>query len=213
MLYILLGPPGSGKGTQAKILSEKLHLHNLGMGDLIRDEIKKNTDMGKRFVKFESEGALVPNELTNILIKEKFKSIGVNENYVIDGYPRSIPQLPGIEEYIQKKDVVVFNIIIEPESIAKRLSKRLICEQCGKIFIQEENKEISNCDKCGGKLIKRNDDSNIKSVEKRIDTYNNSTKAVIDYFRTNGLLVDINGEPSIEEVSKEIWNKLNARKN
>lgn len=212
MIYILLGPPGSGKGTQAKILSEKLNLHNIGMGELIRDEIRRNTDMGKKFTQAESEGALVPNELTNILIKEKIKSIGVNENYVIDGYPRSIPQLPGIEEYVEKNEVLVFNIVLDTDSIAERLSKRLICKQCGKIFIQDDINK-SECDRCGGKLAKRDDDSNIKSVEKRINVYNESTKAVLDYFRTNGQLIDINGEPSIGEVANEIWEKLNARKN
>lgn len=213
MLYILLGPPGSGKGTQAQILSEKLNLHVIGMGDLIRDEIKNNTDMGKQFIKFEKQGALVPNELTNALIKDKIQSIGVDNNYVIDGYPRSIQQLPGIEEYIAKKDVLVFNIVIEPKSIAHRLSKRLICESCGKIFIQSGTNNNSICDKCGGKLIKRDDDSNIKSIEERIKVYNNSTKAVLDFFKNNNLLVNIDGEPSIEEVAEEIWSNLNARKN
>lgn len=209
--YILLGPPGSGKGTQAKIIAEKLNLHYIGMGDLIRAEIKKNSEMGQKLVKAERVGALVPNELTNILFKQKIESIGKNENYVIDGYPRSIGQLPGIEEFVKQRKIIVFNIVIAPESVARRLSKRRICAKCGKIYIKEEGDNNNTCDACGGELVKRGDDSNLDSIKERIKVYNDITREVLEYFEKEDLLVNIDGEPDISVVTRNIMEAIDGR--
>lgn len=205
---ILLGPPGSGKGTQAKKLAEKLNLFYFGTGDLIREEIKKKTEIGNIFDSFIKKGELVPDAIINQFIKEKIAKYR-DQPMVFDGFPRTLDQAEIMKEFWPDEKVVVLNIKVSPESLAKRMEKRRICEKCGKIFIVNDAEKETDCDVCDGKLIRRNDDSP-EVLAERIKVYEKQTAPLVDLYTKQGVLIDINGEPPIEEVEKEILQVING---
>lgn len=210
---IILGPPGSGKGTQAKKLAEKLNLTYFGTGDLIREEIEKKTKTGKIFESFLKKGELVPDNLVNQLIRDKIS--GYKDGpMVFDGFPRTLDQARIIDDVWPGEEFLVFNIQVSAESLMKRMEKRWICEKCDKIFIVEnldKQKTLptgrQDCDVCGGKLIKRTDD-NPKVLVERIKVYEKQTAPLIDFYQQKGILVNIDGEPPIPEVENEIWEAI-----
>ena len=207
---IILGPPGSGKGTQAKKLAQKLKMFYLGTGDLLRKEKQKNTAIGKEFQEIleKEEGGLVPDEFINKFVKEKLNTIDSNKEIVFDGFPRTIQQAEILDAYFKNKnkDYKVLNIQVSSESIIHRMETRRICEKCGKIFFQPEKLETSRCNQCSGRLIQRDEDKP-DIIKKRIQVYDEQTKPIINYYNLKKKLININGEPSINEVEKEIWGK------
>lgn len=204
---IILGPPGSGKGTQAKCLAEKLNLTYFGTGDLIREEIAAKTARGEEFNSFLKKGELIPDDLLDQLIREK---IGHYKNgpMVFDGFPRTMDQVKIMEDVWAGDDFLVLNIQVKSESLINRMEKRRICSGCGKIFIIESDGE-KVCDVCGGQLIRRSDD-NPEVLKNRIKVYEAQTAPIIDYYKEKNNIIDIDGEPSIEEVENDIWEKVNA---
>jgi len=205
---IILGPPGSGKGTQAKRLAEKLNLTYFGTGDLIRAEIAAKTARGEEFNAYLKKGELIPDNLLNELIREK---IGYYKNgpMVFDGFPRTMDQVKIMEDVWAGEEFLVLNIQVKPESLISRMEKRRICSSCGKIFIIEGSGE-KTCDVCSGKLIRRSDD-NPEVLKNRIKVYEVQTAPIIDYYQEKNNLVNINGEPSITEVENEIWEKVDGK--
>lgn len=203
---IILGPPGSGKGTQAKRLAEKLNLTYFGTGDLIREEIAKKTETGKIFESFLSKGELVPDDLINQLIRDKIH--GYKDGpMVFDGFPRTMDQVRILEDVWSGEEFTVLNIQVSAESLIKRMEKRRICAKCDKIFIVTDPEKQTTCDVCGGKLIRRTDD-NPEVLKERIKVYEKQTAPLIDYYSQKGILENINGEPPIEVVEADIWEKV-----
>lgn len=200
-VIILLGPPASGKGTQAKILAKRINYKYFGTGDLLRSEVEKGSDLGKKFATAMESGGLIPDELTDPLIKAKLgelKDFGV----VIDGFPRNLHQVATLKQVFPEENFLVLNIVLSADSVMERMLKRRICKKCGKIFIIEIGEE-KFCDVCGGKLIQRADD-NPQVLAKRIKTYGEQTKPLIDYYKNIGKLSDIDGEPPIPGVTRGI---------
>lgn len=214
MNYILLGPPGSGKGTQAKNLAQKLNITYFGAGDLMRQASIKKTPLGKKFQAIwdKKDGSLFPEELVSQFVAEKIKEIPKNTEIIFDGYPRTIKQAQDIEKMLPEGQFTVININVSAESLIDRMSTRRVCDKCGKIFFQAEKMGIGQCDVCGGQLIRRQDDDP-EVVKKRIDVYNEETRPLIGYYRRKGILLEIDGEPPIEQVEKQIWEKVNERRN
>lgn len=200
---IILGPPGSGKGTQAKILAEKFNFLYFGTGELMREEARKGTLLGQKFqaVWDRGQGELVSDDLVEALVSEKLKEIDLNQGVIFDGYPRTLKQAKDL------KNLIVLNIQVPKDELLERLASRRICEHCGQIFFQAEQNGLKICDQCGGALLQRQEDKP-ETMLKRIEVYENQTKPLIDYFKNYGTLINIDGRPAIAIVTQEIEEKL-----
>ncbi len=208
---ILMGPPGSGKGTQAKNLAEHLGVYYFGTGDLMRQEAKNGTEYGKIFQQVwdHGQGELVPDEITEKFVEEKFSQIDFGQGVVFDGYPRTLHQAIQLERKFTEagEDFIVLDIEVADKSLVDRMATRKVCHECGKIFFHADLQHITDCSKCGGALFKRQEDEPAV-VQKRLDVYEHQTKPLIDFFTKQGKLVTIDGEPPIEEVEREILEKI-----
>ncbi len=200
-VIIMLGFPASGKGTQANILAKRLGYNYFGTGDLLRAEVEKGSELGKTFAKLMDVGELVPDNLTDPLVKKKLGSLK-GSGVILDGYPRNLNQVQVLKQVFPDEDFLVLNIEVSAEALLKRMQNRRICEKCGKIYTINPG-ENRKCDICGGNLIQRADDSP-EVLARRITTYEELTSPIIRYYQNKGVLVTINGEPPIPEVTKEI---------
>lgn len=212
MNYIFLGPPGSGKGTQAKKLAEKLDLYYFGTGDLMREAAEQKTSLGLKFQEIwnKKDGSLIPDELVTQFIDEKVRLVSENQGIVLDGYPRTLAQAQDLEKLLPDKKFIVININVGDEDLIKRMSTRRICSKCDKVFFQPELTGQTKCDVCSGNLIQRQDDQP-EVLRKRIMVYNQETEPLINYYQEKNILINIDGEPSIDQVQTEIWEKVNAK--
>ena len=191
MKISLLGAPGSGKGAQAKLLSECYDIAHISTGDLFRRAISANTPLGKKIKKYMS--TLVPDDIVIDLVKERIQQDDCKKGYILDGFPRTINQAKLFEK-IDKLDYVVY-LNVDKDEVVKRINNRLTCVNCGSIYIKSLAKS-KTCTLCGGKLSPRKED---KDIDKRINTYNSQTLPLVEYFDKKGILITING--------KEVYNK------
>lgn len=204
-VIILLGGPASGKGTQAKILAKRIGYTYFGTGDLLRSEVEKGTELGQKFAELMNKGELVPDNLTDPLVKERMAKLKDN-GIVLDGYPRNLDQAATLKTVFPNEDFLVLNIDVSADSLFERMNSRRICDKCGNIITAKNDEKI--CEKCGGNLIQRSDDSP-EVLKKRIETYESLTEPIIAYYRDKNLLKDIDGEPPIDQVTKEIESVTN----
>lgn len=201
--YIFLGPPASGKGTQAKKLAEEFGLVYFGTGDLMRTEAKKHTPYGEIFQKvFDlGQGNLVNDDTVLEFVKTKLTEFGDSKSFVFDGFPRTIKQADFLDNFLNHH-LTVFNIQVSEESIVERSSTRKICENCSKIFFKA-SPDKKNCEVCGGELVQRQEDTP-EVVIKRLEVYNRETAPLIEYYKNKNSLIELDGEPTIDEVEKDI---------
>jgi len=197
----LLGPPGAGKGTQAKRIVQETGLVHLSSGDILRDEVSRATDLGRTAKRFMERGELVPDGLIIDMIRGRIES--AESGFLLDGFPRTVAQAEALEE-IAPLDIV-FNIGISREAVVARLTARRVCEGCGKIYnlLYDPPADEATCDACGGRLLQRDDDKR-DVIENRYDVYERSTAPLIDYYRDRGLLHEVDGTRSSDEVLSEI---------
>jgi len=190
MRIVMLGPPGAGKGTYASRLTVRLGIPHISTGDMVREEIKKQTDLGKKIKEYSDKGALVPDEIIIKLLAERLGKADCAEGFILDGFPRTISQAEALEK-IAKIDLVV-NLNVPDEIIITRLSNRLICSKCGAIYnlLTLKPKKEGICDKCGGKLYQREDDKP-EVVRERLNVYRRQTEPLIEYYSEKGLLRNI----------------------
>lgn len=212
MNIILMGPPGAGKGTQAKKLVDKYGLYQISTGDLFRAEIKANSGYGVIAQYFSKYGYLVPDDFTIQMVEDYFKANTFENGFILDGFPRTIIQarkLEDMERMFGFKIDAIINLDIPEVKLIKRLSGRRTCQDCGTSFHTEFNppKKIGVCDKCGGTLYQREDESEA-AVKVRLDTYNRQTKPLIDYYTMKGTLTNVNGDQSMEDVFSSIEEAL-----
>jgi len=198
---VLLGPPGAGKGTQAKRIARETGLVHLSSGDILRDEVSRATDLGRTASGFMERGELVPDGLIIDMIRGRIESAG--EGFLLDGFPRTVEQAEALGG-IAPIDVVV-NIELPREAVVRRLTARRVCEGCGKIYnlLYDPPADETTCPTCGGRLLQRDDDKR-DVIENRYDVYERSTAPLIGYYRDRGLLHDVDGTRSSDEVLSEI---------
>lgn len=209
----LVGPQGSGKGTQAAKLVSKFGFQIVVAGDIVRGEAEKDTERG-RFVKETTEtGNLLPDEVITELLLENMSAVDHTKGIVIDGYPRTIGQAKELDEIVRKigreNDLIFVLIEISDEEAFKRIAKRAQCDTCGIIY---KDPGLAQCIKCGGPLEVREDDKDVESVKNRLAQYHEKTVPAIEYYREKGKLVEVNGEQTIEEVFDEMISKLEEHK-
>ncbi len=203
MNIVILGPPGVGKGTYAEFLSKKYGIPKISVGDLFRDAIKNRTELGKRIKDYVSSGELVPDETVIELVKNRLEEPDCKDGFLLDGYPRTVPQAEAIIKF--KKIDVALNFVAPDEVIMERIGGRRTCSKCGAIYhIKNVPPTIEGiCDRCSGRLIQRSDEKP-EVIKNRLVVYREKTKPVADYLRKKGLLVDIDAHYDIEEIDKII---------
>jgi len=207
MDLILFGPPGAGKGTQAKRLSELLSAPQVSTGDMMRAERARGSELGKKFDEFMSKGLLVPDALVLRLFEQRLAQPDATSGSILDGYPRTVPQAQALDELLDKsgrKVDVVASIEVPLEEIVERIAKRRTCESCGQIYHLRYNPPPSpdRCS-CGGKLVQRQDDTE-EVVRKRYEEYLSKTAPLLDYYRRRAVLVSVDGIGSLDEVTARL---------
>jgi adenylate kinase len=211
MKLIFLGPPGAGKGTLAGLVSADHGIPQISTGDMFRAAIKNESALGKKVKAILASGELVPDDVTVELVKERLSQPDAAKGYILDGFPRTIPQAEALEKF-QTLDAVV-NFEINDELVVKRLSGREICKNCGAIYhvTNMPSKVKGVCDKCGGPLYTRPDDS-LESITNRLDVYRRQTEPLIAFYRGKKLLRDIDSSKSPEDTHRQIEKELAAFK-
>ncbi|ODV50541.1 adenylate kinase [Methanohalophilus euhalobius] len=207
MNVVLFGPPGAGKGTQAKELSRYYDIPHISTGDILRANVKEGTELGKEAENYMNRGELVPDEVLIGIIKNRLAEPDCKKGYLLDGYPRTIPQadaLDGILDEIGMPLDVVLNIDVPDEELVGRLSGRYMCK-CGESYHIKFNppKAEGVCDSCGGQLYQRDDDKE-EVIRQRLESYKAKTQPLIDYYNEKDLVVNINGEKDIKDVFDDI---------
>jgi len=205
---VLLGPPGAGKGTQAQVLAEKTGLAHISSGDIFRENLKNQTDLGKMAQGYMNRGELVPDDVTIGMIRERLNRPDCASGAILDGFPRTPAQAEALSQMLSEmngKVVSVPYIAVPAEVLIERLSGRWTCRTCGKVYhsIYNPPKQAGKCDDDGGELYQREDDQPA-TVEKRIKVYLEQTSPLIEHYRQSGLLVEIDGTQPIEEVTSRL---------
>ena len=208
---ILLGAPGAGKGTQAEIISEKLNIPIISTGNILKKAMKDETPLGLEAASYVNSGQLVPDPVIIGIVKERLSAEDCETGYILDGVPRTIAQAEALDEMgVEVSDVV--SLEVRDEAIVGRLTGRVVCSDCGATYHKVNNppKVEGVCDKCGGKLMTRSDDTE-ETVLKRLSTYHETTEPLKDFYLNKGKLTLINGEQEISRITEEILESLGVR--
>ena len=212
MRIIMLGAPGAGKGTQAKYVATKYGIPHISTGDIFRENIKNNTELGQKAKAFMDQGLLVPDELVVEIVADRLQKDDCVKGFVLDGFPRTIPQAEALDVELAKSGMKMdyaINVEVADEVIVKRMSGRRVCPKCGATYHIEtiKPKVEGVCDVCGTELIIRADDCE-ETVLKRLAVYHEQTQPLIDYYSKQNIVVEVDGAQAIADIVKEIENIL-----
>jgi len=204
MKIIILGPPGSGKGTRAHIISELFELPVITTGDMLRGAVREKTEYGLEAKTYMDKGDLVPDDIVNGIVKERMSRPDVVKGFILDGYPRSVNQAEALDEILNGKGMKlthVLSVVLSDEEIIERLSKRRNCPECNEIYhlVSKPPKKEGVCDKCGAKLILREDDKE-DVINHRLQVYRETTQPLLERYGKQGLIVETDGEIPIESL-------------
>lgn len=213
MHLILMGLPGAGKGTQAEKINEKFEIPHISTGDMFRLAIKEGTPLGKKAKEYMDEGALVPDEVTNGIVEERLSKADCEKGFLLDGFPRTIPQAEALHEIttkLNKKLDYVIHVDVPEEKLLERLTGRRVCPTCGTTYhvVNNPPKQEGICDKDGTELIQREDDT-IETVQKRLAVNIEQTKPLLDFYEKQHILVTVNGDQDIDKVFEDIQAQIN----
>ena len=210
MKVILLGAPGAGKGTQAKVISETYHIPAISTGDMIRAAVREQTELGKRVQSLIETGALVDDDTVVALVKERVCAEDCKNGYILDGFPRTIPQAEAYKAAGLGLDKCL-EIAVDDDVIIKRMSGRRVCPKCSATFHIESlpSKAGDKCDKCGAELIVRKDDRP-ETVLERLEVYHQQTEPLKAFYKAEGKLVSVDGQQSVEDTTKKVLAALEA---
>lgn len=212
MRIILLGPPGAGKGTQAKIIIDKFTIPQISTGDILRQALKDQTEMGKKAKAFMDAGELVPDEVVIGIINDRLAQPDCSNGFILDGFPRTLAQAEALTDALKSLGMeidAVLDIRVEADSLVKRLTGRRVCKNCGQMYHVEmsPSKAQGVCDKCGGELYQRDDDRE-ETILKRFSVYDQQASALQSYYSGSGKYKLFDGSGAIDAVSKEIFAAL-----
>lgn len=214
MKIIMLGAPGAGKGTQAKQIADKYSIPHISTGDIFRANIKNGTELGKKAKQYMDQGALVPDELTCDLVMDRIQQDDCKNGFVLDGFPRTIPQAEALDAALgkinEKMDYAI-DVDVPDENIVNRMSGRRACLNCGATYhlISIPPKVEGICDRCGSEIVLREDDKP-ETVQKRLKVYHEQTQPLLDYYKNQGILKSVDGTQPMDEVFKAIVTILGA---
>ena len=208
MYIILLGAPGAGKGTQAVMLAEKMKLVQVASGDLFRQALANETDLGKQAKVYMDKGQLVPDEITIQMVLERLGAPDCNNGAILDGFPRNLQQAEALDKALEPQAKAIGKVVyikVSEGELLKRLSGRWICRQCQAPYHEVDSppKVAGKCDRCGGELYQRADD-NVATIKNRLKVYFEETSPLIDYYKKAGKLLEIDGEGGAAEVNQRI---------
>lgn len=208
MYILLMGPPGAGKGTQAERLISEYGIPQISTGDMFRAAVKAGTALGREARSYMDKGALVPDSVTVGIVKERLSEEDCRKGWILDGFPRTTAQAAALDAMLHDMGITltaVLNISADKDDLVKRISGRYVCRSCGASFHSEFRppRVKGVCDTCGGELYQRDDDK-ADTVSQRLAVYETSTKPLIDYYRASGVLYDIDGNQSMEDVYSQI---------
>lgn len=214
MKIIMLGAPGAGKGTQAKKIAAKYSIPHISTGDIFRANIKNGTELGLKAKSYMDAGGLVPDEITIGMLLDRIHQADCENGYVLDGFPRTIPQAESLTEALKKNGEAIdfaVNVDVPDENIINRMSGRRACLNCGATYhiVYNAPKTENVCDTCGQELVLRDDDKP-ETVKKRLDVYHDQTQPLIDYYKNEGVLVEVDGTLDMEDVFQAIVKILGA---
>lgn len=206
---MLMGLPGAGKGTQAEKIVDEYKIPHISTGDIFRAAMKNGTPMGLEAKKFIDKGELVPDEVTNGIVKERLAKDDVNDGYMLDGFPRNMAQAEALDEFgkeLGKSLNCVINIHVNPESLMERLTGRYICRDCGATYHKVFNptKVEGTCDRCGGHEFFQREDDKPETVKNRLDVNIKMNTPLLDFYKKQGLLHEVNGNQDIDKVFADI---------
>ena len=214
MKLILLGPPGAGKGTQAKMLTERFGIPQISTGDILRAAVKEGTPMGVKAKSFMDAGALVPDEVVIGIVRERLQKDDCGQGFILDGFPRTVAQADALKDALKElgRDLdAVVSLEVDSEALVERLTGRRTCRQCGKGYhVKFDPPAVADrCDVCGGELYQRDDDQEA-TIRNRLDVYNRQTAPLVTYYRQAGLLAPIDGMMEMSAVQEKILAVLQA---
>lgn len=214
MKIIMLGAPGAGKGTQAKQIADKYSIPHISTGDIFRANIKEGTELGKKAKTYMDQGLLVPDELVVELVADRIQQDDCKNGFVLDGFPRTIPQAEALDaalEKINEKMDYAIDVDVPDENIIRRMSGRRACLSCGATYhiVSIPTKVEGICDRCGSNVVLRDDDQP-ETVKKRLEVYHEQTQPLIDYYKNQGILRTVDGVQPMEDVFGAIVEILGA---
>lgn len=206
--YVFLGPPGAGKGTQATLVSEKLHIPAIATGAIFRAAIGKESALGKQVAQFVNSGLLVPDQLTNAVVADRLGEKDCANGFILDGYPRSLVQAKALDEYLLKAKSPLSAVLyfkVDASVVIERMGKRRVCSKCGATYnlVSQQPRREGTCDKCGESLITRKDDEP-GSIRKRMEVYDETTRPLLEYYEKKGVLKVFDASLPVQEVAKEV---------
>ena len=215
MRIVLLGPPGAGKGTQSKQLAQRLTLPHISTGDILRQNVARQTSLGNQAQDYMNKGLLVPDELVTKMLSDRFDQPDVKKGFILDGYPRNLNQAKVLDEILKLKNMkidLVIDLDCSEPVIIQRLSGRLVCRKCGANFHKTNMPPKANgiCDNCGGELYHRADDK-VETIKKRLRVYRDEVSALIEYYQQHGLLKQVKADGQAELVLEEMLKLVIAK--
>jgi adenylate kinase len=210
----MLGPPGAGKGTQARILSEELKYPHISTGDMLREALRNQTELGKKAKSYMESGSLVPDELVDAIVAESLAKENSSRGLILDGYPRTIPQARFLQSLLDKNGTRILSIGVEVGDgiLIKRMSSRWTCPKCSKVFNADlDSGKIGGlCDECGTALFQRKDDT-ADVIAERLQVYHTATKPLIKYYQEQGSYIVVNGDRPVNDIFNSIIGIIKSR--
>jgi len=215
MRIIFLGPPGAGKGTQAKMLIDRYGIPQISTGDILRAAVKEGTPMGKKAKEYMDSGKLVPDEVVIGIMQDRLKEADCAKGFILDGFPRTVAQAEALEKMLKELNMPIDKVLaleVPDEVLIERLTGRRTCKSCGQMYHVKFDppKNVDKCDKCNGELFQRDDDKE-ETIKNRLSVYHAQTAPLLDFYGKKGMVIKIDGTKTPDEIFKSLINVLEGK--